>query len=89
MNLTKYRAPSFSVPKQSWPDITAEQYAEKGECQVTGQISGTDLEATAAVKVLSGNEDTMTLIFAVGIAAGILVAAAAVIVLRKRICKKK
>lgn len=68
-----------------WSDMNEEQYAAKGEFQVTGQIYGTDLEVTGAVKVLSGNEKTMMIIAA----AGILVIIAAVIVVTVILRKNK
>lgn len=70
-----------------WTDIEKKQYGSKGSFQVTGQICGTDLEATAIVKVLSGNEKNRMLIAASGIAAGI--AAIGVTVVLKRKQRKK
>ncbi len=68
----------------SWPVIEEEQYSAKGKFQVTGQIYGTDLEAACIVKVLSGNEKNVMWIVAAGIAAGIAVVGAAVILKRKK-----
>ncbi len=73
----------------SWPEIDEEQYGSKGKFRVTGQIYGTDLEATAVVKVLSGNEENTMLAAAAGIGAGFAVGIAVIgiTVVKKR--KKK
>lgn len=66
-----------------WPDVEEEQYRAGGKFRVTGQIYGTGLEVTGTVKVLTGNETTLLLGTAAGIAA-IAAAIGAIVISRKK-----